>query len=268
MKLKLLTLKKNFLIIIIVLFCLGIFNIYFNLSNLKDKNLKDNGITGSLIIFEDLDQNYYYPEKTLREITDRTFITINRLIEKRENLISLKNCSFSKKTDLVTKIIINTEKNLNHVIVNYEIKPVKNVINCKNSIVELFKNTLKNEVILNQIIKIKNQLTNYQNELTNYQNTLTQVNLNDYKINSMSSYEKTQITSKINELATLIDFSQRLLNILDDEDRMISEIILKEKEKEKNIDLKFLLNALIIMLFIFFYLLIILIINKKILKFK
>ena len=179
-KIKFLTNQQNIFLILVVIFIIFIFNISF------DAKKKLEGLSGNFLILNKL-QPYNYISSSLlksRDITkvleDNAFFTIQKMIEKRVHLLSLKNCKFKKKSDLVTKIDLVIEKNLGNISVRYLISPVEDVLKCKESIYETIVIKLKT-LIDNELEKYNNELRYIEllenNELKKYTNELLKIDI-------------------------------------------------------------------------------------------
>ena len=179
-KIKFLTNQQNIFLILVVIFIIFIFNISF------DAKKKLEGLSGNFLILNKL-QPYNYISSSLlksRDITkvleDNAFFTIQKMIEKRVHLLSLKNCKFKKKSDLVTKIDLVIEKNLGNISVRYLISPVEDVLKCKESIYETIVIKLKT-LIDNELEKYNNELRYIEllenNELKKYTSELLKIDI-------------------------------------------------------------------------------------------
>ena len=102
------------------------------------------------------------------------------MIEKRVHLLSLKNCKFKKKSDLVTKIDLVLERNLDKTSIRYLISPVEDVLKCKESIYETIVIKLKT-LIDNELEKYNNELRYIEllenNELKKYTSELLKIDI-------------------------------------------------------------------------------------------
>ena len=172
-KIKFLTGNQNLLLIIFSILIIAIFNISFN----KTKQLK--GYSGNFLIFNNLEtSNYLLSEKITQNLEKSAHQIINKIIENRVHLLSLENCQFKKKSDLITKINLNVEKNFNTFSLFYQISPVKDVLKCKESIIETIENKLK-FLIDKELEKYNNELRYIEllenNELKKYTNELIRI---------------------------------------------------------------------------------------------
>ena len=104
-QIKFLTNRQNLLSILFAIFVIFIFNISFN----ETKKLE--GLSGNFLILNKLEPyNYFRTQNVTKVLEDNTFHAVQRMIEKRVHLLSLKSCKFKKKSDLVTKIVLILEK--------------------------------------------------------------------------------------------------------------------------------------------------------------
>ena len=174
-QIKLLTNQQNIFLILFVIFIIFIFNISF------DAKKKLEGLSGNFLILNKLQPyNYLKSQNVTKVLEDNAFYTIQKMIEKRVHLLSLKNCKFKKKSDLVTKIDLVLERNLDKTSIRYLISPVEDVLKCKESIYETIVIKLKT-LIDNELEKYNNELRYIEllenNELKKYTSELLKIDI-------------------------------------------------------------------------------------------
>ena len=227
-QIKFLTNRQNLLSILFAIFVIFIFNISFN----ETKKLE--GLSGNFLILNKLEPyNYFRTQNVTKVLEDNTFHAVQRMIEKRVHLLSLKSCKFKKKSDLVTKIVLVLENNLGKTAVRYVISPVEDVLKCKESISETIAIKL-NTLIENELEKYNNELLYIEllenNELKKYNDELVKIEL----------LEKNELLKiellKNNELKKYNDELVKIELLEKNELKKYNKELLKIKAIEKNID--------------------------------
>lgn len=174
-RIKFLTGNQNLLLIIFSILILSIFNISFDAKKFKGAK----GVSGNFLIFNNLEtSNYLLSEKITKNLENSAHQIIKKIIANRAHTLSLEDCKFLKKSDLITKINLNVEKNFNTFSVFYQISPVEDVIKCKESIYEIINSRLKT-IIDSELTKIKNEVRYIERfeirELKKYSNELVRI---------------------------------------------------------------------------------------------
>ena len=202
-KIKFLTNHQNLLSILFAIFVIFIFNISFN------ETVRLKGSSGNFIILNKLQPyNYWKSQNITKVLEDNAFVIVKKMIEKRVHLLSLKNCKFKKKSDLVTKIDLVLEKNLGKTSLAYVISPVEDVLKCKESISETIASKLK-FLIDSELDKFNNELLYIEllenNELKKYNNELLKIEL--LENNELKKYNKELLKIKAleNNIYKLLD---------------------------------------------------------------
>ena len=202
-KIKFLTNHQNLLSILFAIFVIFIFNISFN------ETVRLKGSSGNFIILNKLQPyNYWKSQNITKVLEDNAFVIVKKMIEKRVHLLSLKNCKFKKKSDLVTKIVLVLENNLGKTAVRYVISPVEDVLKCKESISETIASKLK-FLIDSELDKFNNELLYIEllenNELKKYNNELLKIEL--LENNELKKYNKELLKIKAleNNIYKLLD---------------------------------------------------------------
>ena len=271
-KTKFLTTNQNFLFIIFSVFLISILNIGLNEKN-KLKFI--DGISGNFIVLNKLQPYHYLKSRNITQVLEeRAFLTVNQIIQKRYHTLSLKNCKFSKKTDLITKINMAVEKNLGKISVKYQISPVEDVLECKESIFETIINNLQ-ILIDKELIKYNNELE-YIGSLEKNIYKLLKIegpkeNIVDLFQNQpeLTIFEKLQIDEKLFELKTRESRLKDIIEIVSNKNNIIYEEYSSTSYVDgefpvKSINFRFIGNALLIISLISIYLLVIFLKNKKI----
>jgi len=171
-RIKFLTGNQNLLLIIFSILIFSIFNISFDAKKFK-------GVSGNFLIFNNLEtNNYLWSEKITKNLENSAHQIIREIIEKRAHTLSLEDCKFFKKSDLITKINLNVEKDFNNFSLFYQISPVEDVIKCKESIYKIIISRLQT-VIESELTKFKNEVRYIErfeiSELKKYTNELSRI---------------------------------------------------------------------------------------------
>lgn len=270
-KIKFLNMKINLLFTIFVVLIISIFNIYFNETK-KFNNVK--GISGSFIVLNKLEPYHYLRSKNITQVLEeRAFLTINQIIQKRIHTLSLENCKFSKKSDLITKMNLAVEKNLGKITVMYQIGPVEDALKCKESLIETISSKLQ-ILIDRELIKYNNELSYIEILEKNIYKLLKiegpTENIVDLFQNQpkLTIFEKLKIDEQLFELKNREIRLNNIIRILSDKNNIIYEEFSTDLQngglEVNNINYRFVGNILIIILVVTIYTLILFLKNKKI----
>lgn len=254
-KIKFLNLHQNLLLFLFFISIFLILNIYIG-KYINKENLK--GAKGIFVVLTNIE--YVSPileqkfDPVVAKIIDRTFYLTSELIENRATLLSLKNCNFSKVSDLVTKINLEVRKNISEIVIKYEIRPVKNMMKCQESIYDLFLRNIK-LYINKEILKLNNELPG----ITLKKNIIKSIDTNKIQF----SFEKILINEKISELENLEKKIKNIISALSNDDNLIRRQSFIKTNKYTN-NYRQIVNTVFILLFAFVYAFILLLKNKKI----